>query len=53
MHLFDFTYWQTCMTGPCGGPYDVACEAFDFEYDLDVDLRDFARFQGVFEGSGP
>jgi hypothetical protein len=25
------------------------CLMMDFDYDGDVDLRDFARFQGVFE----
>ena len=33
---------------PDGGFYNAGCEAFDFEYDLDVDLHDFAVFQAVF-----
>lgn len=43
--LFDFAQWQTCMTGPGGGPYAEGCEAFDFEYDGDVDLVDYAAVQ--------
>ncbi|MCK4343343.1 MAG: right-handed parallel beta-helix repeat-containing protein [Phycisphaerae bacterium] len=46
----DFAYWGTCMTGPDNGPYDLGCEAFDFEFDGDVDLSDFAGFQVVFGG---
>ena len=46
--LDDYTAWADCMTGPAGGPYVEGCEAFDFEFDDDVDLRDFAEWQGVF-----
>ncbi|HUU85255.1 MAG TPA: right-handed parallel beta-helix repeat-containing protein [Phycisphaerae bacterium] len=46
--LDDFYYWDRCVTGPGGGPYDPGCEAFDFEYDADVDLKDVAGFQMVF-----
>ena len=48
--LTDFASWDTCMTGPEGGPYGYACEAFDFEFDSDVDLRDFGAFQRAFGG---
>ena len=50
--LLDFAQWQTCMTGPEGGAYADGCEVFDFEYDGDVDLFDFAGFQGAFTGEG-
>jgi hypothetical protein len=42
--LADFAAWDGCMTGPDNGPYDPECEPFDFEYDLDIDLNDFAGF---------
>ena len=51
--LGDLRVWQSCITGPGGGPYAPGCEAFDFEFDGDVDLEDFAGFQGTFDGSGP
>jgi len=41
------------MTGPDGGPYDAGCEAFDFEFDGYVTLRDFAGFQKELVGSEP
>ena len=46
--LADFAWWDACMTGPDAGPYAPGCEAFDFEFDGDVDLSDFAGFQRVF-----
>ena len=35
------------MTGPGDGRYDPECEPFDFEYDRDVDMADFAQFAKV------
>jgi len=46
--LDDFTAWDTCMTGPGSGPYDIVCQPFDFDYDGDVDLTDFAGLQVQF-----
>ena len=43
--LTDFANWESCMTGPDAGPYPAGCEAFDFEFDGDVDLKDFRGFQ--------
>ena len=43
-----FLCWPACMTGPNDGPYGAGCEAFDFEFDDDVDTKDFARIQAVF-----
>jgi hypothetical protein len=48
--LDDFAGWEACMTGPDNvplGPYPAGCEAFDFAFDLDVDLEDFAAFQRI------
>lgn len=45
VNLGDFICWPVCMTGPEGDPYDVGCEAFDFNADARVDLWDFAGFQ--------
>jgi hypothetical protein len=47
--LDDFTAWEACMTGLNGGPYPDGREAFDFEFDGDVDLADYAGFQLVFD----
>ncbi len=52
VNLLDFANWAACMTGPDGGPYDGGCEAFDFEFDGDVDLSDFSGFQRILAGSG-
>lgn len=43
--LTDFGSWESCMTGPGGGPYPAGCEAFDFDGDGDVALIDFGGFQ--------
>ena len=48
--LGDFASWTDCLTGPGLGPYAAGCEAFDHEFDGDVDLADFAAFQQVFAG---
>jgi len=45
--LRDFASWSTCMTGPYNGPYGPGCKAFDFIYDLSVDLQDVAGFQSM------
>ncbi len=43
--LVDYAAWDGCFTGPDAGPYDPGCEAFDADYDGDIDLQDFSRFQ--------
>jgi predicted outer membrane repeat protein len=48
--LTDLSSWEACMTGPDIEPYLDGCEPFDFEYDGDVDLHDFARFTRQFTG---
>ena len=45
--LLDYIHWGLCMTGPDNGPYDVGCEAFDFNGDDDIDLYDFREFQSL------
>lgn len=44
----DFANWGDCMTGPSLGPYGAGCQSFDYEFDGDVDLNDFVRFQRQF-----
>lgn len=44
----DFMDWSLCFTGPTGGPYPIGCEAFDFDFDGDVDLPDQAAFTNAF-----
>ena len=51
--LVDFAHMPTCMTGPLGGVLGPGCETFDLDGDIDVDLEDFAGFQGAFTGSSP
>jgi len=45
LDLLDFSAWESCMTGPDGGPYTDDCKPFDFNKDKDIDLSDFAGFQ--------
>ena len=46
--LRDLADWSACMTGPGNRRIDSGCEAFDFEADADVDLKDFAGVQTAF-----
>ncbi len=50
--LSDYAAWGSCFAGPDAGPYDAGCEAFDAEYDGDVDLLDFVVFQWLFGPAG-
>jgi uncharacterized lipoprotein YddW (UPF0748 family) len=45
--LADFAAWDTCMTGPTGGPVTGACQVFDVDADQDVDLADSVWLQGL------
>jgi len=49
--LNDFGSWESCISGPGGGPLAIGCESFDFDGDDDVDSLDFGAFQIVFDGS--
>lgn len=48
--LSDFLTFQTCYTGPAGGPLGPECECVDFDEDDDVDLQDFFSFQVAYTG---
>ena len=48
--LADFLIFQTCYTGPGGGPVGPECEVMDDNGDGDVDLSDFLAFQTAFTG---
>gem|GEM_PF-1652112 len=48
--LTDYQTFQSCFTGPDGGPLDAGCELGDFDCDDDIDLADFAAFQEAFTG---
>ena len=50
--LFDFEAFQSCVTGPAGGPLNEKCQCADFDNDDDVDVVDFGAFQRAFTGSG-
>ncbi len=49
--LADVADLHGCMTGPGGGPPLLGCEAFDFDYDGDIDLFDLRGFQVGFDGA--
>ena len=51
VNLADLTAWADCMTDPTASQSTIenrqstiGCEAFDFDGDGDVDLRDLAQF---------
>ncbi len=48
MVLDDFEQFQSCFTGPAGGPVGIECTLADFDRDTDVDLADFAGMQRAF-----
>ena len=57
VELSDLLYFAACMTELCPSPpcqppmyEDHCCRVMDFDFDGDVDLFDFARFQPVFGG---
>ena len=50
--LTDFLVFQTCYTGPDGGPVGPECDPVDFDDDGDVDLQDFLAFQTAYTGPG-
>lgn len=51
INLRDFAALQNCFASN-GAPYSAECEAFDFEGDGDVDLRDYAAFFELLTSSG-
>jgi hypothetical protein len=50
VNLFDYDTFQTCMTGPGGGPLPAGCNCYDFDRDGVVTLEDFATMQAMFNG---
>ena len=48
--LLDYDSFETCITGPGGGPLPAGCNCFDFDQDGVVTLADFATMQELFNG---
>lgn len=48
--LLDYDTFETCLTGPGGGPLPGGCNCFDFDQDGVVTLADFATMQELFNG---
>ena len=46
--LEDFAWWEPCLAGPGEAPLD-GCDMMDLHQDNDVDLADYAAFQGMFD----
>ncbi len=46
----DYAAFAACMTGPGRVDHLCDCRFLDLDYDGDVDLGDFARFQNAFQG---
>jgi hypothetical protein len=53
VELFDYSALANCLGGPDAGPVSSGCAAFDLDADTDVDLRDVAVFQAVFDAPEP
>jgi predicted outer membrane repeat protein len=51
--LSDFAEWGVCFTGVAVTSYPDGCQAFDFDTDGYVNLRDFAAFQNTFGAAAP
>ena len=50
VNLIDYDTFQTCITGPGGGPLPPGCNCYDFDGDGKVTLEDFATMQDMFNG---
>ena len=50
VNLFDYDTFQTCLTGPSGGPPAPGCDCYDFDGDGKITLLDFATVQAMFNG---
>lgn len=46
--LSDHELFESCLTGPNGGPAVGECRCFDVDQSGDVDLADFATIQSAF-----
>lgn len=49
VNLYDYEDFESCLAGPGGDPGTSSCSCFDQDGDRDVDLLDFAEFQGFFQ----
>ena len=50
--VLSFALFPLCIGGPTAEASQLCQTAFDFDFDTDVDLRDFAIYQQMFAGSG-
>ncbi len=50
VNLFDYDTFQTCLTGPGGGPLPPGCDCYDIDGDGVITLEDFATVQDMFNG---
>jgi len=50
VNLMDYDTFQTCITGPGGGPLPPGCSCYDFDGDGAITLEDFATVQDMFNG---
>lgn len=48
----DWAVFETCFTGPDGGPLTHECDPGDFDRDRDIDCNDFLSLLGVWTGPG-
>lgn len=48
--LLDYDTFETCITGPGGGPLPPGCNCYDFDQDGVITLADFATVQEMFNG---
>lgn len=48
--LFDYQFFQGCLTGPDRGPVAQGCRPADVDDDDDVDAQDWGAFQVAFTG---
>ncbi len=49
LDLLDYAVWPDCLTGPNDGPPGNGCSAtVDSDFDQDVDLFDWRKFQSIF-----
>ncbi len=49
VNLYDYEDLRTCLQGPSADPGHDYCGCFDSDRDKDIDLLDFAEFQGLFQ----
>ncbi len=48
--LADYDQFESCLTGPAGGPPATECRCFDVDRNGVVDLSDFAVIQSTYSG---